>query len=362
MVIGPTMVARGADGIERLDRRKEHAALPGTAPWADVVDRLLTALGALAAAAAVVAGFALLIHVLDSGGDEATPAATVIRVAVSGGKTANGEAVRPGHAAVGAKVPRQGGEAGGSASGGNVSGGSDSGSTASGGVSAGPGGPAAAPAPAPPSRPPTVFDRPRRGTAFAIAHVREGAHVTLRSDPGGSVVARLGPKTEFGSPQSFSVVATKPGWLGVTAPELPNGELGWIARDPRRVNVFWTRWSIHASLVGRSLELRYGHLAVRRFAVTIGGPGTETPPGRYGITDGISFHESPYYGCCALALSGHQTAPLPAGWIGGNRLAIHGTPGAVGNAESLGCIRATDETMRYLFHRVPLGAPVFIEA
>jgi hypothetical protein len=304
-----------------------------------VVDRLLTALGAIAAAAAVVAGFALLIGVLDSG-DGATPSTTVIRVSVPAGETADGEAARPGHAAVGAAMPRPEGGRG------------ESGST----------GRAEAPASRTPARPPTVLDRPLRGTAFAIAHVREGERVAMRSGPGGAVVARLGPRTEFGSPQSFSVVATKPGWLGVTAPELPNGDLGWIARDPRRVSVFWTRWSIHASLSGRSLELRYGHDDVRRFPVTVGGPGTETPPGRYGVTDGISFRESPYYGCCALALSGHQTAPLPAGWIGGNRLAIHGTPGAVGNAESLGCIRATDETMRYLFHRVPLGAPVFVEA
>ena len=148
----------------------------------------------------------------------------------------------------------------------------------------------------------------------------------------------------------------------MTAPELPNGQLGWIARDPTRVDVYWTRYSLHASLTGHELELRYGHKLLDSFPVTIGGPGTETPPGRYGVTDGVSFDESPYYGCCALALSGHQYAELPAGWIGGNRLAIHGTPGEVGGAESLGCIRATDETMRYLFARVPLGTPVFIEA
>ncbi len=128
------------------------------------------------------------------------------------------------------------------------------------------------------------------------------------------------------------------------------------------MRVYWTRWSLHAELAARRLQLRYGRRVVRSFAVTVGGPGTETPPGRYGVTDGVGFHDSPYYGCCALALSGHQTQDLPAGWIGGNRLAIHGTPGAVGNAESLGCIRATDETMRFLFARVPLGTPVFIAA
>jgi hypothetical protein len=309
-------------------------------------ERVLTVIGSVAAAVAVVAGFALLFHVLDEGGSDSPATTTVVRVvkphqtshvrskktSVPAGKTSNGDSARPGHASVGAKVPRK--------------------------VET------ARPAPATPAAAfpaPTLLGRPVNGPAFEIAHVREGAHVDLQSEPGGPVVARLGDTTEFGSPVSFSVVATKPGWLGVSAPELPNGELAWIARDPRTVDVYWTRWSIHASLSGRSLELRYGHQDVRDFTVTIGGPGTETPPGRYGVTDGISFDESPYYGCCALALSGHQTHELPAGWIGGNRLAIHGTPGAVGNAESLGCIRATDETMRYLFRRVPLGTPVFIE-
>ena len=313
-----------------------------------MIDRLLTALGALAAAVAVVCAFALLFHVLDEGNDEAPARTTVIRiggpggepsnpratrparVAVPGGKTTSGDAARPGHASVGAKAPRRLEEA--------------------------------RPAPASAPRPPTLLGRPRNGPAFEIAHVREGAEVELESEPDGPVVARLGDKTEFGSPVSFSVVATKPGWLGVTTPAMRNGELGWIARDPREVDVYWTRWSIRADLAARSLELRYGKQAVGRFTVTVGGTGTETPPGRYGITDGISFEESPYYGCCALALSGHQTAALPADWIGGNRLAIHGTPGAVGNAESLGCIRATDETMRYLFRRVPLGTPVFVDA
>jgi hypothetical protein len=324
-----------------------------------VKDRLLTALGAIAAVVAVVSAFALLFHVLDEGGDEAPARTTVIRVdpaekpaesrdrkqrnggdrpgrdaggktSVPGGETADGEEARPGHASVGAKVPHRVEKA--------------------------------EPAPVVAAPAPTLLGHPRRGPAFEIAHVNKGKTVDLHTAPGGPIAFRIGDETEFGSPVSFSVVTTRPGWLGVTVPEMPNGELAWIARDPRTVSVYWTRWSIHASLSGRSLELRYGKRAMGRFPVTIGGPGTETPPGRYGVTDGISFEESPYYGCCALALSGHQDYALPAGWLGGNRLAIHGTPGAVGNAESLGCIRATDETMRYLFRRVPLGTPVFIDA
>lgn len=302
-------------------------------------DRLLTALGALAAAVAVVAGFALLFSVLDESRSGAAPGTTVI-VRVPGGQTAGGGTAKPGHVAVGAKAPRE------AAEGGGVAGTAED----------------AEAAPIRPARVPTLAARPRHGVAFEIAHLREGARVDMRSSPGGPVIARLADATEFGSPVSFSVVETKPGWLGVSTPELSNGELGWIARDPTKVDVYWTRYSLHASLAGHDLELRYGHRVVGRFAVTVGGPGTETPAGRYGVTDGVSFDESPYYGCCALALSGHQESGLPGGWIGGNRLAIHGTPGAVGGAESLGCIRATDETMRYLFARVPLGAPVFIDA
>jgi L,D-transpeptidase catalytic domain len=337
------MVARRADVKRVPDARKKRGFSSVRHHGREVQDRLLTALGALAAAVAVVAGFALLISVLDEGGD-ASPATTVI-VRVPGGHTAGGDKAKPGHASVGAKVPKA-----------ESTGGGEAGNSDGGGAEVGTG------AESVPRRVPTLAARPRDGVAFAIAHVREGKKVDLLSAPGGQVLAEVGDQTEFGSPVSFSVVATKPGWLGVSTPELSNGELGWIARDPTKVDVYWTRYSLHASLSGRELELRYGHALVDRFPVTVGGPGTETPPGRYGVTDGVSFDESPYYGCCALALSGHQYAELPAGWIGGNRLAIHGTPGAVGGAESLGCIRATDETMHYLFARVPLGTPVFIEA
>jgi hypothetical protein len=295
----------------------------------DVSERLSTFFGALIAAALVAGAFVLLFHVLDSGGDGDSPRATIVRVQVPAGTTSSGRRAKPGHAALGTKAPRRA---------------ATSSSTPN------------------PAEPASLLARPARGPAFEIVRIREGARVDLESAPDGPVVAKLGDQTEFGSPASYSVVETKPGWLGVTAPELADGEIGWIARDPSRVTVFWTRYSLHADLTGRSLELRYGHKLVGRWPVTVGGPGTETPPGRYGVTDGVAFHESPYYGCCALALSGHQDHALPAGWIGGNRLAIHGTPGSVGGAESLGCIRATDETMRFLFARVPLGTPVFVVA
>ena len=68
-----------------------------------------------------------------------------------------------------------------------------------------------------------------------------------------------------------------------------------------------------------------------------------------------------YYGCCILALSGHQTNP-PSGWTGGDRLAIHGTdnPATIGTPASAGCLRASDADLQKRSSAVPLGTPVFI--
>jgi lipoprotein-anchoring transpeptidase ErfK/SrfK len=96
--------------------------------------------------------------------------------------------------------------------------------------------------------------------------------------------------------------------------------------------------------------------------VAVGRPGNSTPLGRYAVTDRLHTGgaDSPY-GCCAIALTGHQVN-LPAGWPGGDRLAIHGTPqtSSIGRAVSLGCLRAPTAGLRVLMRRVPLGTPVFV--
>ncbi len=83
-------------------------------------ERLLTALGAVAAAVAVICAFALLFHVLDEGGDDAPARTTVIRVGNPGGKEADaGEKAsdssakapaRAAKASPGAETPVPGGE------------------------------------------------------------------------------------------------------------------------------------------------------------------------------------------------------------------------------------------------------------
>ncbi len=169
-------------------------------------------------------------------------------------------------------------------------------------------------------------------------------------------------RTEFGSRRVLSVTARRDGWLAVIAPERPNGRVGWIPE--RRVRLASTNWSIHVDRSARRLTLRRKGRRVRAFPVAVGRPGTETPTGRFAVTDKLHPDDpgSPY-GCCAVALSGHQTK-LIDGWPGGDRLAIHATPNVetVGKAASLGCMRAHTADIRRLMRSVPVGTPVFIRA
>jgi hypothetical protein len=203
--------------------------------------------------------------------------------------------------------------------------------------------------------PPPAGSRPR----FPIARVQPGEEIELREGPGGKVIATVGDETGFGSRRTFWISEIKGDWFRVRMPEVYNG-VGWIHDDRTKLEISETRFWITASTSAQMLELRHGDRVLDRFPVTVGSPGSPTPLGDYSVTDGlVGPGVGPYYGCCVLALTGHQPN-LPPNWIGGDRIAIHGTPGAVGGANSAGCLRASDPDMVSLFARVPLGTPVFI--
>jgi hypothetical protein len=201
-----------------------------------------------------------------------------------------------------------------------------------------------------------------KGPSFPIATVRSGHRVALRTSPGGRVFKTVGDRTEFDSMRVFWIERVNGGWFGVPTADLPNGQLAWIRDDRFALDVSQTHFWIDADVSREILELHYGDRILDRFPVTVGSAGSPTPLGDYSVTDGVVGKGlGPWYGCCALALSGRQPN-LPPGWIGGDRMAIHGTPGSIGGANSHGCLRASDPDMVSLFARVPLGAPVFIHA
>ena len=169
-------------------------------------------------------------------------------------------------------------------------------------------------------------------------------------------------RTEWKSPRVFGVARRKGDWLGVQAAELPNGEVGWLPARAARLDC--TTWSLHADLSERKLLVRREGRTVRRLAVAVGRPGNDTPMGRFSVTDKLRVTDpSSPYGCCVLALSGHQVN-LPATWTGGDRLAVHATQdlASIGQAASLGCLRAGPRQVRWLIETIPLGAPVFVRS
>ena len=119
----------------------------------------------------------------------------------------------------------------------------------------------------------------------------------------------MAARTEWNSPRVLGVVRRKGGWLGVQAPELRNGEVGWIRARQARLDC--TTWSLHADLSQRKLFVRRDGRTVRALAVAAGRSGHATPRGRFSVTDKLRVTDPAPPTAGALALSGHQ-AGLPA--------------------------------------------------
>ena len=184
--------------------------------------------------------------------------------------------------------------------------------------------------------------------------------LTLRDRPGGRVVARLRPKTEYGSPTIVWAAKRRGRWLGVTSTALRNNQIAWLDVLADRPRMWRSPLSLHADLSHRTLELLRGDKVLLRMNVGVGAPATPTPVGRFSVTDKlIPGRGVSYYGCCLLALSGHQPNLRP-GWAGGDRIAIHG--GSTGGAASAGCLHASDADLRKLMKVIPIGTPVYIQA
>jgi hypothetical protein len=195
---------------------------------------------------------------------------------------------------------------------------------------------------------------------FSIAYA--SGRTTLYKKPGEDVRIRLSARTEWGSPRIFGVIRRRGDWISVQAPELDNGEVAWMEANRARLDC--VHWDMRANLKKRRLYVQHNGSTVRRFVIAVGRPGNRTPRGRFSVTDKLRVTDpgSPY-GCCVLALSGHQTH-LPPSWPGGDRLAVHATTEltSLGKAASLGCMRVTSAQARWLIKTIPLGTPLFVKA
>jgi L,D-transpeptidase catalytic domain len=209
-----------------------------------------------------------------------------------------------------------------------------------------------------PAQAPAIDHRP---APARILWVRKGRHVRLRRAPGGRTIAILGDRTEYGRRTILAVTHVRGRWAAVSSSLVPNGRRAWVRLSSRDVAFRHTRWRLEADLTDRVLTVLHDGERVTSFAVTIGRRGTESPTGRFAISDklaGKDFGRS--FGCCILALSGRQPKVTFDGLDG--RMAIHGTdrPRLIGHRDSQGCLRASDQHLRMLMRRVPVGTPVII--
>ena len=212
------------------------------------------------------------------------------------------------------------------------------------------------------------------GAAWRAAHTTEArrgrwtAHLeraaVLRAAPEGRRVAHVRRRTGYGARRVYAVAAFRPSWIGVRALQRPNGALAWLPEDAVRLQPI--RTTLVADLSDRELTIRVDGKVRHRASIGIGRPGSETPVGRYGVTDrlrGGGDGLGAVYGCCIIPLTGHQPK-LPPGWAGGTRLALHATPtpGSVGQEVSAGCLRMRDGDIRRMLPAVPLGATMTVRA
>jgi hypothetical protein len=206
--------------------------------------------------------------------------------------------------------------------------------------------------------------RPRarvRATGGPLVSIRRGRSVHLHRRPGAPPLYVLRDRTPFGSRAVLPVVRRRGAWLAVLTSALPAGRVGWIRDDPRRLAHGRSPVRVIVDRSERRLTVvRHGREIVSA-NVGVGSSGSETPTGHMAVTDKLpGARYTSTYGCCILALSGRQTR-LPAGWRGGDRLAIHGTDGrSAASVSSAGCVTVDAAALWRVMGIVPLGTVVTI--
>jgi lipoprotein-anchoring transpeptidase ErfK/SrfK len=192
-----------------------------------------------------------------------------------------------------------------------------------------------------------------------VLSIERGATVAIRRAPASRALAVARWKTPFGSVRRLRVVQRRGDWFAVESDVLGNGIVGWVPKTAA-VRLEHVRYSVDADLSERLVTLRVGGDVVFRRRVSVGSRDSPTPIGRFHVTDQISGRRWGL-GCCIVVLSGTQPR-LPAGWGGGDRLAIHGRSTdseRIGARVSAGCLHAAEQTLRVLAG-LPLGTPVVI--
>lgn len=145
----------------------------------------------------------------------------------------------------------------------------------------------------------------------------------------------------------------------VDVPYAAPGATGWISL--RGLSRSWTRIHVEADLSDHRITVWRGDEVLFRAPAATGAPASPTPAGHFFVTDRVPFGAGGSLGTFAFGISGIQPN-LPAGWSGGDQLAIHGTnaPSTIGRSASAGCLRVSERVLDRLRPLLGLGTPVIV--
>jgi lipoprotein-anchoring transpeptidase ErfK/SrfK len=186
-----------------------------------------------------------------------------------------------------------------------------------------------------------AFARPRAGAA-QVGVVPAGSK--YYGIPIVAWVEEVSPDGRWGRVELPYTWPRREGWI----------RLAGLERDATRVRV---EVDLSAHLV---TVRKFGKVLFRAPGAT-GAPSSPTPVGEYFVPDRVPFSAGSYLGSFAFGISGIQPR-LPAGWSGGNQLAIHGTnnPSSIGRSVSAGCVRVSETTLDRLIPLLVYGTPVIV--
>jgi lipoprotein-anchoring transpeptidase ErfK/SrfK len=156
------------------------------------------------------------------------------------------------------------------------------------------------------------------------------------------------------------VLATQNDWLQVRLPGRPNSHTGWI--NVAGTVAQTTHWHLVVKTATRRVVVYRDGKAIRTFKAIVGKPSTPTPHGEFFVEESIALGPNDVGAPFALALSArsnvfHEFSGGPG------QVAMHGlvhVGGVLGTAESHGCIRLANSTVRWLAYRISPGVPVTI--
>jgi lipoprotein-anchoring transpeptidase ErfK/SrfK len=203
---------------------------------------------------------------------------------------------------------------------------------------------------------------PARPTPAILVRVTRDMQVRARPSQSSPVIGVVPAGSKYYRiPTTAWIQATSRGgdWGRVQIPYVTPLRTGWTPLQGLKRARTWI--AVHIDLSAHRITVTKAGRKLFSFLATTGAPSSPTPPGRYFVTDRIPFWRGSALGSFAFGISGIQPR-LPAGWTGGNQLAIHGTndPGSIGTSSSAGCVRVSELALAKLKPLLLLGTPVII--